>query len=83
MFLTFDVKDAIITLAAMSFGPVSGVVISGLVAFIEFISILKKYDNDVDIMIEAKAKDEAMFKLIRELKYKTNYEFMDETSFKI
>ena len=39
MFLTFDVKDAIITLAAMSFGPVSGVVISGLVAFIEFISI--------------------------------------------
>ena len=39
MFLTFDVKDAIITLAAMSFGPVAGVVISGLVAFIEFISI--------------------------------------------
>ncbi len=39
MFLTFDVKDAIITLASMSFGPLAGVVISGLVAFIEFITI--------------------------------------------
>ena len=34
-------------------------------------------------MIEAKAKDEAMFKLIRELKYKTNYYFINDTSFKI
>ena len=34
-------------------------------------------------MIEAKAKDEAMFKLIRELKYKTNYKFSDETSFEL
>ena len=39
LFLTFDIKDAIITLAAMAFGPVSGVIISALVAFIEFISI--------------------------------------------
>ena len=39
MFLTFDVKDAIITLASMSFGPIAGVVISALAAFIEFISI--------------------------------------------
>ena len=39
LFLTFDVKDAIITLASMSFGAISGVVISALVAFIEFISI--------------------------------------------
>lgn len=51
--------------------------------FIEFLNILKKYDYDVDIMIEAKAKDEAMFKLIRELKYKTNYYFINDTSFKI
>ena len=34
-------------------------------------------------MIEAKAKDEAVFKLIRELKFKTNYKFIDETSFEI
>lgn len=51
--------------------------------FIEFLIILKKFEQDVDIMIEAKAKDEAMFKLIRELKYKTNYNFIDETSFEI
>lgn len=52
-------------------------------SFIKFISILQKYNINIDIMIEAKAKDEAMFKLIRELKYKTNYKFIDETSFKI
>ena len=51
--------------------------------FIRFLDILKKFNQDIDIMIEAKGKDFAMFKLIRELKYKTNYEFMDETSFKI
>lgn len=51
--------------------------------FISFLSSLKKLNQAVDIMIEAKAKDEAMFKLIRELKYKTNYNFIDETSFEI
>lgn len=51
--------------------------------FINFLTILKKFNQDIDIMIEAKAKDEAMFKLIRELKYKTNYKFIDETSFEL
>ena len=32
-------------------------------------------------MIEAKKKDEALFRLVRELKYKTNYKFIDETTF--
>lgn len=32
-------------------------------------------------MIEAKEKDEALFRLVRELKYKTDYLFIDETSF--
>ena len=32
-------------------------------------------------MIEAKAKDDALFRLVRELKYKTNYKFIDETTF--
>lgn len=32
-------------------------------------------------MIEAKQKDEALFRLVRELKYKTNYQFLDETTF--
>lgn len=49
--------------------------------FISFIDKIKNYNIDIDIMIEAKAKDEALFKLVRELKYKTNYEFIDETSF--
>ena len=52
-------------------------------SFINFIDLIKVYNKDVDIMIEAKAKDMALFKLIRELKYKTNYEFIDETSFRV
>lgn len=49
--------------------------------FIKFINILKSYNKDVDIMLEAKAKDDAISRLVRELKYKTNYKFIDETSF--
>lgn len=51
--------------------------------FISFIDILKKYDRDIDIMIEAKAKDDALFRLVRELKYKTDYKFIDDTSFDV
>ena len=32
-------------------------------------------------MIEAKMKDEALFRLVRELKYKTDYKFIDDTTF--
>ena len=39
LFLTFDVKDTVITLAAMSFGPLAGVIISFLTALIELITI--------------------------------------------
>lgn len=49
--------------------------------FIEFINILKKQDKDIDIMIEAKAKDDAVSRLARYLKYETNYKFLDETTF--
>ena len=38
-FLTFDAKDAIIIVASMIYGPVSGVIISFTVALIELISI--------------------------------------------
>ena len=51
--------------------------------FINFIDLLKPFNHDVDIMIEAKAKDEALFRLVRELKYKTNYTFIDNTSFEV
>lgn len=49
--------------------------------FITFINILKKVNKDIDIMLEAKAKDDAISRLIRQLKYKTNYKFIDETTF--
>ena len=49
--------------------------------FMEFLEILKPLNTDVDIMLECKAKDETLFKLVRELKYKTNYKFLDETTF--
>ena len=49
--------------------------------FIDFMEKIKFCDIDFDVMIEAKQKDEALFRLIRELKYKTNYQFLDETTF--
>lgn len=49
--------------------------------FIKFLEEIKNFQIDVDIMLEAKAKDEAIFRLVRQLKYKTNYKFIDETSF--
>lgn len=49
--------------------------------FIKFIDKLKKYNTNIDIMLEAKEKDNALFRLVRELKYKTDYKFIDETSF--
>lgn len=49
--------------------------------FIHFLNILKHTNNDCDIMLEAKAKDDALSRLVRELKYKTNYTFIDESSF--
>ena len=49
--------------------------------FINFINILKKYNYDTDILLEAKGKDLALVKLVYELKYKENYEFIDESSF--
>ena len=47
--------------------------------FIELEKIIKKTNKDVDIMIEAKEKDNALFKLTRELKYKS-YKFIDDTT---
>ena len=46
--------------------------------FIDFIKILKKYDRDVDIMIEAKCKDDSLFRLV-----KTDYKFIDDTTFMV
>lgn len=47
--------------------------------FIKLIQIIKQTNKNVDIMIEAKEKDFALFKLVRELKYR-NYKLIDETT---
>lgn len=49
--------------------------------FIKFIEKIKFIDKDFDIMIEAKGKDNALFRLVRELKYKTDYKFINNTTF--
>ena len=41
-----------------------------------------KYNINIDIMLEFKEKDIALFKLTRELKYH-NYNFLDETTIKL
>ena len=50
-------------------------------SFISFIEKMKYINRDFDIMIEAKGKDAALFRLVSQLKYKTNYNFIDETTF--
>ena len=49
--------------------------------FIKLLEKIKFTNRDFDVMIEAKKKDEALFKLIRELKYKTNYKIENNTIF--
>lgn len=51
-------------------------------SFINFLNIIKFINKDIDIMLEAKAKDEALFRLTRQLKYR-GYKFIDDTSFEI
>ena len=38
-------------------------------SFLKFINILKDFNQDIDIMLESKGKDEALFKLLRQLKF--------------
>lgn len=51
------------------------------VSFVSFLDLIKDFDFDVDIMIEAKKKDEALFRLVRNIKYLENYKFLDDTTF--
>lgn len=51
--------------------------------FIDFLEMIKEYNKDIDIMLECKGKDMALFKLVRELKTKTNYIFLDETTIEL
>ena len=47
--------------------------------FIDFLEKIKFTNRDFDVMIEAKKKDDALFRLIRELKYKTDYKIEKNT----
>ena len=49
--------------------------------FIDFIERIKFTKRDFDVMIEAKKKDDALFRLIRQLKYKTDYKIDKNTIF--
>jgi UV DNA damage endonuclease len=49
--------------------------------FIDFLEKIKFTNKDFDVMIEAKKKDDALFRLIRELKYKTDYKIEKNTIF--
>lgn len=49
--------------------------------FISFLEVLKHYKRDIDIMLEVKSHDDALFRLIRYIKYKTTYMFDDDTTF--
>lgn len=50
--------------------------------FISFLDKIKLLNTNLDIILECKAKDEALFRLVRLLKYH-DFEFIDETSFKL
>ena len=50
--------------------------------FIQFLEKIKYYNINLDIMLECKQKDEALFKLVRQLKYH-NYHFIDDTTIKL
>ena len=49
-------------------------------SFIDFLKKIENINYDIDIMIEAKGKDDALFRLVRQLKY-NNYKFIDDTTF--
>ena len=51
--------------------------------FIQFLNLLKPLATDIDIMLECKAKDDALFRLIRQLKFYTKYHFINNSTFEI
>jgi len=49
--------------------------------FIDFLKIITPIQRDIDIMLECKGKDEALFRLVRQLKFYTNIRFLDNVNF--
>lgn len=50
-------------------------------AFVLFLKRIQFLNTDIDIMLEAKAKDATLFRLARQLKFKTDLEFITPTTF--
>ena len=48
-------------------------------SFIKFLNLLKPLKRDVDIMLEAKGKDDALFRLVRQLKFYKDFKVKDTT----
>ena len=49
--------------------------------FINFINKIKFTNRDIDIMLESKGKDDALARLVRQLKYKTDWKFENFSTF--
>lgn len=50
-------------------------------AFLKFIKILEPFNQDVDIMLECKAKEEALFRLSRQLMYRDGIKTLNRSTF--
>lgn len=50
-------------------------------SFVQFLEVIKKYPYDVDIMLECKGKDEALFRLVRQLKFLYPVKFFKQAVF--
>jgi len=51
--------------------------------FLKFINIIKQFNQDVDIMLECKGKDEALFRLSRQLREISYIKYIDNGTFEI
>lgn len=48
-------------------------------SFIKFLELLKPLNTDIDVMLEAKGKDEALFRLVRQLKFYKDFKVKGTT----
>ncbi len=48
--------------------------------FLKFLKVISPYGNEVDVMLECKGKDEALFRLVRQLKMDSQYQFLNNST---
>ncbi len=56
---------------------------AGYNSFLKLINILNNFNQDFDIMLECKEKDNALFRLSKQLKYTKNIKYLNQSTFKI